>query len=112
MKSDAVVVKTRSGTAEFQKMMQTSTAFANEIFAYEHILPTLSSYVTVKLRVPQFYHGNENSIVLEDMNLRSFKSINTKLAKEWPPIWSPLQVRNTSSISTVQLIQSVTTKWN
>ncbi|XP_044744710.1 uncharacterized protein LOC123306673 [Coccinella septempunctata] len=89
--TDCVVVKTRPSCEETRKLMHTKTAFTNEIFAYEHVIPALSFHVGVPLRVPQFYHGNDNSIVFEDMQKRSFKTINKKLAVEWNQVWSAIE---------------------
>ncbi|XP_045468622.1 uncharacterized protein LOC123676600 [Harmonia axyridis] len=86
----SVIVKSRPSAKELEDLMNAGTAFTNEIFAYEQVIPTLGNIVGSPLRVPEFYGGDENSIVLEDMGRKSFKNINKKLAVEWNQLWSSI----------------------
>ncbi|KAL3285709.1 hypothetical protein HHI36_000239 [Cryptolaemus montrouzieri] len=86
-----VIVKSKPDNEAQNTLMHTDIAFKNEILAYEEVIPTLNKYLGAPLRVPRYVHGDTTSIVLEDMNNRSFQTINKKLATEWNQVWSPIQ---------------------
>ncbi|XP_045468635.1 uncharacterized protein LOC123676608 [Harmonia axyridis] len=87
----SIIVKTKPADEMLDKLMHTDIAFKNEILAYEKIIPSLNKHVCSPIRVPQYLHGDLTNIVLEDMNVSGFQTLNKKFAIEWNQVWSPIQ---------------------
>ncbi|KAK9869235.1 hypothetical protein WA026_002986 [Henosepilachna vigintioctopunctata] len=89
--NSSVIVKTRLTDVQSDAAVHGETAFKNEIYSYEKIIPVLNEFLESLLRVPGYVHGDLNAIVLEDMCARSFYHITKKIATNWNQIWSPIQ---------------------